>query len=229
MTAELRGLSHDAIPHIAARQVESLAQVRHIAAWCADHGVGEVFVVGGDANPPAGPYDSALTFARDLAGLHHELKTVGFTAYPDGHADIPDDVLSRTLLDKQQFLETAGLKGYVSTQMCFSDNLILDWLRRERAGGFSTAVRIGVPGPVDKLKLIRISTRLGVGNSLKFLKKNRSSVLKLMSSTHFDPAEVADGLVGPVGEALGVAGLHVFTFNNVGPSVEWFERYVRAH
>src|SRR5438132_7848868 len=59
MAAQLLDLGHTVIPHLAARMVEGPAHVARIASWINDHGVSDVFVIGGDAPEPAGPYRDA--------------------------------------------------------------------------------------------------------------------------------------------------------------------------
>ena len=57
---------------------------------------------------------------------------IGFGSYPDGHAFIERDALSRALHDKQKLLDDAGVQGLASTQMCFDVEGIRAWLREER-------------------------------------------------------------------------------------------------
>ena len=108
LTDRIRGLGHVAIPHIAARMVEGPEHVERIAKWMRTEGVGRLFLVGGDADPPAGPYTDAATFLQDLLEAGPELHTVGVTAYPDGHAAIDRPILSDALQRKQQVLAEAG-------------------------------------------------------------------------------------------------------------------------
>jgi methylenetetrahydrofolate reductase (NADPH) len=225
VTCRLRELGHDAIPHLAARQVESRAHVAALAARCDAAGVTEVFFVGGDAAQPVGSYDRAIDLAADYASSSHAIEGYGFTAYPDGHAAISAELLSAALHEKQAFVSAVGAYGYVSTQMCFSAPAIAGWARRERACGLTLPIRLGVPGRVDRLKLASISGRLGVASSLRFIKKNRASVTKLMTRAHFEPTEIVDEVLGEE-PGLGIAGLHVFSFNNVAASVDWLDGYV---
>ncbi|MFE4667006.1 hypothetical protein ACFRI7_22360 [Streptomyces sp. NPDC056716] len=226
-TERLRGLGHDATPHLAARQVESRAQLADIVARCDAAGVTEVFFVGGDGKQPAGPYRGALDLAVDYAKASSVIDGFGFTAYPEGHGTIPGDALSKALDEKQAFVRSVNGYGYVSTQLCFSAATITAWARRERARGFTLPIRLGVPGHVDRIKLAAIAGRLGIGSSLGFLKKNRASVAKLMSAAHFEPTEIVDSVLdSDSGSELGVEGLHVFSFNNVAPTMTWFDRYL---
>ena len=69
LSAELNGAGHHAVPHIAARLVEGREHVEKIAARINEHGITEIFVVGGDPDP-VGPYsDGAVGHARPVAAV----------------------------------------------------------------------------------------------------------------------------------------------------------------
>lgn len=220
-TALLRGRGHDAIPHLAARQFDSRAELGEVVARCDDLGVDEVFLIAGDAGR-AGPYGHALELADAYVTASRAVRTIGFSAYPEGHSSISPECVAAALGDKQRFLSSAGVAGYVSTQMCFVADTVLDWARRERENGLQLAVRLGIPGPSDPLKLASMSTRIGVGNSIRYLRKNRSTIGSLLRPRSFDPTELAS-VVLAAGADVGVDGLHVFSFNNIGPTVSWLD------
>src|SRR3712207_3990460 len=48
------------VPHIAARLVADRAHLEEILRWFDDHGLREIYVIGGDSKEPVGPYASAL-------------------------------------------------------------------------------------------------------------------------------------------------------------------------
>ena len=220
LTDEIRSLGHTAIPHIAARMVEGPAHVAEIATWLRTEGIGRLFLVGGDADPPAGPYTDAVSFLQDLLAADPGLHTVGVTSYPDGHAVINNELLSEALHAKQQVLADAGVNGYASTQMCFDPDRIRTWLIGERANGLTLPVHLGVAGVVDRTKLMTMGLRLGIGNSMSFLKKNRKAVSQLLSQADFDPHTLL-GPLTPDLEPLQVTGLHCFTFNQVAATDAW--------
>ena len=142
------------------------------------------------------------------------------TAYPHGHPLIDDEVLHEALHAKQALLESAGIEAYCSTQMCFDAERIEQWLRSERQAGLTLPVHLGISGVVERAKLLTMGARLGVGPSLRYLRKNRAAVIKLMTSPHYNPDQLLKPLSACLGE-LGVTGLHVFTFNQVGATATW--------
>lgn len=220
LTDQVRNAGHRPIPHIAARLVEGPEHVSKIAKWLKTEGHETLFCVAGDSEEPAGPYQGALGFLTDLFAQDHGLQKVGIPAYPDGHAFISDEVLREQLHAKQALLKEAGIEGWASTQMCFDTDLITSWLSGERAAGFDLAVHLGVPGVVDRSKLMTMGVRLGVGASLRFLKKNKTAVTKLLAPGAYDPDDIL-GPMTPSLAALGISGLHVFTFNQVDATQGW--------
>ncbi len=220
LTDRIRALGHRPVPHISARLIEGPEHVDRIANWLRTEGYDTMFCVAGDAEEPVGPYDGAHSFLTALFEREHGLSTVGVTAYPDGHALIPTEVLREHLHKKQDLLAEAGLNGWASTQMCFDADLIVSWLRAERESGFTLPVHLGIPGVVDRSKLMTMGVRLGVGASLRYLKKNRAAVTKLMRPGHYDPDDILESIIGEL-EGLQVTGLHVFTFNQVESTNEW--------
>ena len=76
-------------------------------------------MIAGDATEPAGPYEGALPFIRDLLDADPGVARVGFAGYPDGHAFIDAAELAEQLHAKQALLADAGVDGWISTQMCF--------------------------------------------------------------------------------------------------------------
>ncbi len=226
LTDRIRSAGHTAIPHIAARMVEGPDHVAAIAAWLRREQIGRLFLVGGDADAPVGPYDSAAAFLRDLLEADPELHTVGVPAYPDGHTAIPPQALMAALADKQAILTEAGIAGYASTQMCFDPDRITGWLRAARAGGLDLPVHLGLPGVVDRAKLMTMGLRLGIGTSLSYLKKNRKAIGSLLIKPDYDPGSLLEPLAADL-EALRITGIHCFTFNQVAATEAWRQRAIK--
>ncbi len=216
----IRARGHRPVPHISARLVDGPAHVARLAKWFRTEGYDTIFVVAGDAEEPAGPYEGAHGFLSELFAQEHGLTTVGVTAYPDGHSLIPTEVAHKHLHMKQALLAEAGLAGWASTQMCFDTALITSWLRSERESGLTLPIHLGIPGVVDRTKLMTMGVRLGVGASLRYLKKNRAAVTKMMTPGSYDPDDILAPIAAELAE-LNVDDLHVFTFNQVEATEQW--------
>jgi methylenetetrahydrofolate reductase (NADPH) len=220
LTLRIRDRGHLAVPHFSARLTTGPEHVAELAAWCKANGIREIFLVAGDAPEPAGPYEGAVAWLRDFLGCDHGLDRIGVTAYPDGHALIEPALVHEALHAKQALLAEAGVPGFASTQMCFDADQIKRWLATERAAGLTLPVHIGVPGVIDRTKLISMSVRLGIGSSVRYVKKNKGLVGRFFTPGGYDPTK----LIGPLSKSaaeLGIEGLHVFTFNNVDATAEW--------
>ena len=222
---QLSEAGHLPVPHIAARLVADAAEAAEIAGWVRDHGITEVFVIAGDAPEPVGDYAATAPFLRDFLAAAPGVERVGIAGYPDGHALIDDDELTRQLHAKQALLTEFGVGGWISTQMCFDDDTIRAWIERERAAGITLPIRLGVPGVVDRARLMTMGTRLGIGASMRYLAKNRSTVMHLMAPGGFDPTDIAVAFADDA-DRLGVEALHSFTFNAVADTRVWQEAIV---
>lgn len=214
---------HAVTPHIAARLVTGPREAAELAAWTRALGLVEVFVIAGDAPDAAGPYEGALGFMRDFVDADPGVARIGITGYPDGHAFVDSVTVSDQLHAKQKLLDEAGLAGWVSTQMCFDADGIRAWLERERIAGLHLPVRLGVPGAVDRTRLLKMGTRLGIGASLRFLSKNAGTLSRLVAPGGYDPVELV-GELAPHASRLGIESLHSFTFNAVGATFDWQQR-----
>ncbi len=224
--AELLEMGHRPIPHIAARKVTDAAHMRSIASRIKQLGLSEIFCIAGDAQD-AGEYHDAVSLLRPLLDFTAgDISAVGVSSYPDGHAFIDESALHQALIEKQELFTEAGIQGHASTQMCFSADTIRSWLNAQRAEGFAMPVHLGVAGVVDRAKLIRMGMRLGVGASLRYVRKNRTGLLKLFSSVGYNPSDLIDPLASEF-DSLGIEGLHMFTFNQVAATEQWQQAKLR--
>lgn len=219
LSARLIDRGHDVVPHFAARLVEGPEHAAKLAAWVKNHGVKEVLIIGGDSESPK-HYVGALDFMRDFLNNDSGVRTISFAAYPDGHALIETPKLHEAIHSKQELLASAGVNGVASTQMCFDGAKIRSWLRSERAAGFTTPICLGLPGVVDRAKLMKMGMRLGVGASMRYLTKNRGSITRMFAPGGYDPTKLLADLA-PDANNLGIVGIHSFTFNSMVDTAAW--------
>lgn len=220
LTARLLDAGHHAVPHLAARLVEDRAHVARIAVWIRSKGLQEIFVVGGDERVPTGRYADGSAFLGDLFEHDTGLRRVGVPAYPDGHPFIAHEVLRAALHAKQTLIAAAGLDGWATTQMCFDGPRVRRWLCADRAAGLWLPIELGVPGVVDRKKLMAMGVRLGIGSSLRFLRKQRATMTAMLAPGGYDPTDIVTALAADADE-LQITGLHTFTFNSVGATEAW--------
>ena len=204
------------IPHIAARMVRDKGHLREILARLEALKVESIFVPGGDAPVPVGQYNDSLQVLRDMAEIGHAIEDVGVAAYPEGHPLVSDEDLLWFLKEKQQYAT------YLVTQMCFDPHTLVNWLRDIRQAGVTLPAWIGLPGVADMSKLITLSFRIGVGQSLKLLKKQKGLLGKMIGIKPYEPDDLLEGLRPHIGDPdLIVPGFHLFSFNDVERTERW--------
>jgi methylenetetrahydrofolate reductase (NADPH) len=209
-----------AVPHIPARQVPSLEWLQRSVERLLSVGIDDALVLGGDASPPAGPYSSALELLRSPALSSGPFPNVGIAGYPEGHPLISDDELRRFRRMKAEYAT------YIVSQLCFSTSAIRKWLQDLRADGLSLPVYLGVPGHVPRDRLMRVAGRIGVGDSIRFLRKNPMNLLRLMFSSEYNPTDLVNELGALLAPDYGVAGFHVFSFNAVARTEQWRQEMI---
>ncbi|MGH2887529.1 MAG: methylenetetrahydrofolate reductase, partial [Solirubrobacteraceae bacterium] len=165
--ARVRTLGHTVIVHIAARMVRDAEHTDALLRRMAQAGIEDAFVIGGDGPEPHGLYASAGDLLEVLIEHQQRPRSIGIAGYPEGHPLIDEETLWSALERK------AAWADYVTTQMCFDAEALLRWLRSARERGLTLPVMIGVPGVIDRRRLLEISLRIGVGPSLAFLRKQR--------------------------------------------------------
>jgi methylenetetrahydrofolate reductase (NADPH) len=204
LAERLSGAGYAVVPHLSARLVRDDEHVEEIVARLHAAGVGDVFVPAGDAKEP-GPFPDAASLLRALAGRFAE---VGITGYPESHHLIDDDTTIQAMFEK------APMASYIVSQICFDTAIVETWIARVRARGTHLPIWLGVPGVVDSARLLRISTKIGLGESARFLRANRARLRRLAGA--FTPDDLVRRL-----PTEGVAGLHFFTFNEVERTERW--------
>jgi methylenetetrahydrofolate reductase (NADPH) len=212
---ELAAKGYHVIPHLAARQISDSGQLAAIVDRLINAGVRDVMVLAGDAIAPAGPYTSALDVLRELSVMGDPFPSVGIAGYPEDHPSISATALREALLAKVPYAT------YIVTQLCFSPEAVSNWLHDIRADGVELPVFIGIPGKVSHKRLLGMASKVGVGDSLRFLKRNTGSMLRMVFSADFDPEYLARDLEPLMTPETGVAGFHVYTFNAITATEAW--------
>lgn len=218
--ARLHELGHVVTAHLAARAVRDAEHADALLRTLARAGIGDVFVIGGDQPQPAGAFASAGELLELLAQHPQRPQSIGIAAYPEGHPLIDEQALWAALARKSE------LADYITTQMCFDADRLLRWLHSVRDRGMGLPVLLGLPGIVDRRRLLDVSLRIGVGPSLRYIRKQRGAGALLVRRA---PAErLLAGLAPSLREpGLGVSGIHYFTFNQLLKTWSWDDRQRR--
>ena len=211
---------YDVVPHVAARYVTDREHLVDIARRLTDAGVTDVFVPGGDREEPAGEFESALDLLEALEGTEYGFEEVGITGYPEGHAFLDEQTLSESMANKEPYAT------YVVTQLCYDPEAVVAWVETLRERGVDLPVEVGIPGVMKYQRLLSISRKVGVGDSVKFLQKTTGLlgfVRQLVGSRGaYAPDDLVDGLAPYADdESYGIRGVHAYTFNETADFEAW--------
>ncbi len=203
------------VPHLPARQVRDSAHLAELLDRIQAAGIRRLFVPAGDASAAEGAFHGAAELLAAIGERRAEFDAIGITGYPESHHLIPDEETIRAMFEK------AEMATEIISQICFDADTIADWIAKVRARGTHLPIWIGLPGIVDYSKLFRISVKIGVGESARFLGHQHGWLSRLLTR-RFNP----DGLVRDLGATAAdpearVAGFHIYTFNEIERTERW--------
>lgn len=218
----IRRIGFVPVPHIVARNIRDLAELDSLMArLAAEAGVDRVLSLGGDRDKPVGELESSIQLIESGAYEKHGIRHVTIACYPEGHPRIGEQVLWQALDAKLLAVTQRGLDVRMVSQFTFDPDPILAMAKHFRSAGVTAPLRVGVAGPASRAKLIKYAMRCGVGASLRALTERKS-----LASSFFG-GETPDDLLNFVAlaaagdSALGIEGVHFFTFGAPESSVEW--------
>jgi methylenetetrahydrofolate reductase (NADPH) len=204
------------VPHLSARLVRDRRHLEEIMVRLRAAGVREVFVIAGDASQPAGEFAGAAELLAAMGELRERLDEVGISGYPESHHFISDETTIEAMFEKEP------MATYIVSQICFDADVIATWIRRVRDRGTLLPIWIGVPGAVDNRKLLRTSLRIGLGESVRFLRSQRGLLRRFLLPRVFTPTKLLQALVPSFADpAARVGGIHVYTFNELERTERW--------
>lgn len=210
----------EVVPHVSARYVRDEDHLLEIAERLRAVGITDIFVPGGDREEPIGEFESAYELLAALENIEYEFEEVGITGYPEGHEFLTDETLAEAMEKK------APYATYITTQLCYDPQAVIDWIEEIRDCSVELPVKVGIPGVMKYEKLLNISRKVGVGDSMRFLKKT-SGILGFVkqligSRGRYKPDELIDGLVPYADDPYyGIRGLHIYTFNQIPDIESW--------
>ncbi|MFL6122561.1 methylenetetrahydrofolate reductase [Actinophytocola sp.] len=223
LAERLHGHGYRVAPHLAARQLRDARHVADVVARLGGAGIRSVFVVGGDAPRPVGAFPDAFSLLQALDAVGHPFDRIGIGGYPEGHATIPRDAVDLALKQK------APLATHIITQICLNPRTTASWAAGIASDGVELPVHVGLPGPVNRQKLARISAGLGLGQSARFLRKQGGFLWRLLLPSGYEPTRLVRRTAAAVSEVdSNIRGLHVFTFNELRRTEWWRQRLLGA-
>jgi methylenetetrahydrofolate reductase (NADPH) len=215
LAARLAGHGYRVVPHLSARMIRDKAHLGEILAAVEAMGGRDIFVVAGDAREAAGEFPDSVSLLEAIGAGNH-LGEIGVTGYPEPHQFIEDDLTVQAMWDKRR------IATYIVSNLCFDPRTVKRWVARVRRRKVALPIFVGMAGVADPAKLLRVSTRIGIGDSARFLRGHSSWFLRMLQPGGYDPGRFASGLLPELAAPdRNVPGLHVFTFNEIEPTERW--------
>jgi len=216
LTERLAARGYRVVPHLAARSVTDDAHLDRIVARLKACGVDDVFVPGGDAPHPAGRFDSALPLLERLDELGRPFSRIGITGYPESHPKIHDDITIQAMWDKRRYA------SYIVSNVCFDAAQLGRWIGRIRARGVNLPLYVGLAGPAERTRLLKMAAVAGASESARFITRHPGWILRFWAPGGYSPDRLLDRAAAVLtAPGSGVAGLHLFTFNQVQQAELW--------
>jgi len=216
LTEKLAARGYRVVPHLAARSVTGEEHLADIVGRLKAVGCDDVFVPGGDATRPAGPFDSALPLLERLAEMGNPFGRIGITGYPESHPKINDDITIQSMWDKRKYA------NYIVSNVCFDAAQLSRWIQRIRARGVTLPLYVGLAGPAERTRLLRMAAVAGASESARFIGRHPGWILRFWVPGGYSPDRLLERAAGVLTEpSSGVIGLHLFTFNQLQQSEQW--------
>ena len=214
LSERLARAGYTVVPHLSARLVRDRAHLEEIVARVLGAGIRELFVPAGDASEP-GQFAGAVELLEAMGPLRARFDEIGITGYPETHHLISDEETIQAMFAK------APMATCIISQICFDADVIARWIAEVRRRGTNLPIWIGLPGIVDYSKLVRISMKIGLGQSARFL-RHHSNWMSRLVTRQFKPDPLLRGLASTLADpAAHVAGFHFYTFNEVARTERW--------
>jgi methylenetetrahydrofolate reductase (NADPH) len=215
LSERLSRAGYSVVPHLSARLVRDSAHLEQLLDRLGAAGISRLFVPAGDASVPAGDFEGAAELLEAMGPRRARFAEIAITGYPESHHLISDEETIRAMFAK------APMATHIVSQICFDAGTIARWIADVRERGTDLPIWIGMPGRVQQAKLVRMSMRIGLGESVRFLRHQHGWLTRLLTR-QFRPDGLLRDLVPTIADpAAGVAGLHLYTFNEVARTERW--------
>jgi methylenetetrahydrofolate reductase (NADPH) len=212
----LASRGYAAVPHLSARLIRDREHLEDLLLRLRAADVREVFVIAGDARERIGEFADAAGLLSAMGEFRDRFREIGISGYPESHRFISDETTIEAMFEKEP------MATYIVSQICFDADVIARWVRRVRERGTLLPIWIGVPGSVGNRKLLRTALRIGLGESIRFLRGHRGWLRTLALPRRFTPTELLQQLTPAIADAAArIAGIHVYTFNELERTERW--------
>ncbi len=232
---------HEPVPHIPARGLEE-GQLRPYLEKLTYLGVKEVLVIGGDNNPPVGPYHESFQVLEEVVNhnksSYNKFEAVGLAGHPDGH---PHATLA-DLRRKTVYLAQNGISRHIQTQPSDATTIVR-YAKNLKEAGIDAPVLAGIFGPGTAADFLSVTEMIGAKKSWQFLRKNPQVLLAAILSTfeartsgkintrienlqdklRYGPGNLIQDISShPDLSRTNIQGIYLFSLKNFGKSVDFY-------
>ena len=220
LCVELSRRGFGVLPHLSAQLTRDRSELAAYLQRLADAGIERALVIGGVADQPGEFLDAmALLVAIEESGA--SLRELGIAGYPEGHQEIPDEPIERSLFEK------APHSAWITTQICMDAAQTGRWIERQRRRGIDLPIWLGITGVADITGLMSMGLKVGAGRSLQFMFEHPRLVTRLLRPGGRSASDLVVRLAGLAADTrTGIAGFHLFTYNQVRAAERWRNRLV---
>jgi len=218
----LRALGLAACPHIVARRVVDLDNLRCALQTLVAAGVEQILLIAGDRAAAQGRFTSALELLATRVTVDVGIRRIGVAGHPEGHPAVPEAALWQALEQKQAFAQATGTRMHIATQFGFDARALGVWECGLASRRISLPIHAGVAGPTPLPRLIRYAMQCGVGASLQAVSGNAFTIGRL---PHF-VTRVDEMLMGvyaakQVNPDSRIFAPHFFAFGGILETARW--------
>ena len=199
------------VQHLAVRHITDHAQLIQILAKLRSNDVTRLLLIGGSKREHK-MFSSCLDLLKYIDLKAYGITHVYFAGHPEGHPSMEDPI--KELREKIELAEQQGYVTGVVSQFCFNEARLLEWIKQVEQFVPQKQIKIGVVGPTQITKLVRIARICGVHLPLSFL---LTQVPKLILGRHLATTRILTKVFTTAPDV----SLHVYTMGRPEAALNW--------
>ncbi|WP_426437166.1 methylenetetrahydrofolate reductase [Bradyrhizobium genosp. P] len=215
----LKEFGYVPVPHLGARNFETIADYVHQIESHSRNGVTEALFVGGNPLIAWGPLSEAAHLLAHPVLADSPIGVAFLGGYPEGHPAVSQSELNDAMSRKVALCRDKGLSPHVVSQFAFDGAAIGLWAKKLQSENPDLPVRLGLAGVTSLPKLVRFAAMCGIGPSLAALKNSGKGLFNVLADK--DPADVIEAIEMSYPEPTGQVDLHFFPFGGWEKTLDW--------